>query len=84
MHANPVHTNIDPINHSSWSRAHAQFIADLIADECRINSHSFKNHEDEYTNLIRHHELAQVKYSSGSGESLMPVGLETHDVYFIQ
>ena len=56
----------------------------MIADECRINSHSFKDHEDEYSNLIRHHELAQVKYSSGSGESLMPIGLETHDVYFIQ
>jgi hypothetical protein len=47
----------------------------MIADEARINNHSFKDHEEEYDNLIRHHELAQIKYTSSSGESLMPVGL---------
>lgn len=74
----------DPIDHTTNSRKHAQFIAKQIADEGRICTHSFTSKADLFPRLIRHSELANVQYSSASGASSMPKGLETQEIYFVK
>jgi hypothetical protein len=49
-----------------------------------MSSRSFEKSQEEFKNqLIRHFELATVEYTSLTGKATMPLGLEKHDVYFI-
>jgi hypothetical protein len=74
---------VDYLDHSISARKHAQYIANQIADEAKLSSRSFPSTNDEFRKLIKHYELASVEYMSNSGRATMPVGLEKHDVYFI-
>ena len=51
------------IDKSIPARHHAQFVANQIADEARLNNHKFELSDADYKKLIRHHELASVEYS---------------------
>ena len=71
------------LDHSILARKHAQTIANLIAAEARMNDHTF-DEESVFDNLIRHHELASIKYLSQSpNKSFVPRGMEQHEVYIL-
>lgn len=52
------------LDHSIIARKHAQTVASLIADECRLNDHSFDSQEQVFENLVRHEELVSVTYET--------------------
>jgi hypothetical protein len=72
------------LDHSIEAREHAQFIANQIADEGRMNEQGFADLRQVHKHLIRHHEYASIEYQSFKEESLMPPGFEQHDVYLIK
>ena len=82
--ADPIVTDVDPLDHSIPARAHAQYIANHIAEEGKLSVTMFQQSKDVFRSLIRHHELASVEYASVTGKSTMPLGLEKYDVYFIR
>ena len=72
------------LDHSILARKHAQTIANLIAAEARMNEHSFDHEESVFENLIKHEELASIKYLSQTpNKSFVPLGMESHDVYIL-
>lgn len=72
------------LDHSIVARKHAQTIANLIAAEARMNDHAFDQEESVFESLIRHEELATITYLSQTpNKTLMPKGMETHDVYIL-
>ena len=71
-------TNKDPIDRRSVSRKHAQFIANTIADEAKINKHEVTT-EFKSKNKIKPiwaYKVSTLEYSSEQGGSSMPKGLE--------
>lgn len=50
------------LDHSIIARTHAQFIASLIADELRMNKHSFADEDQIFELLARHLNLASVEF----------------------
>lgn len=84
VHADPTLVTVDPLDRSIACRRHAQFIAKQFADEGRICEHEFKNKGELFQRLVRHQELANVEYTSHSGQSSLPTGLETQEIYFIK
>ena len=72
------------LDHSILARKHAQTIANLIAAEARMNEHSFDHEETVFENLIKHEELASIKYLSQTpNKNFVPPGMESHDVYIL-
>ena len=65
------------LDHTIVARTHAQYIANLFADELRMNSHSFADEEQIFERLVRHNKVSVVDYSSDSiyREALMPAGM---------
>ena len=54
----------DVLDHSLVARTHAQYIANLIADEARLSSHEFSHPELVFQSLVRHEKLATIHYQS--------------------
>lgn len=72
------------IDHSIIARKHAQTIANLIADEARMNDHEFDSEDLVFESLIRHEELATISYGvENSLVDLLPAGMNQHDVYIL-
>jgi Tat protein secretion system quality control protein TatD with DNase activity len=69
LHADPTLTSTDPLDHTVEARTHAQFFAKQIGDEGRICTHAFSSKAEIFTRLIKHQELANVEYTSISGDS---------------
>lgn len=75
----------DHIDHSIITRRHAQFLANVIADEGRLGQ--IQSTEHNSSNKIRPiwaYAVSTIEYSSAMGESSMPYGLSKQDVYFIK
>jgi alpha-acetolactate decarboxylase len=53
---------IEVIDKSIPARHHAQFIAQQIADEARLNNHKFQDESSIFMKLIRHHKIASIEY----------------------
>ena len=74
------------------ARHHAQFLSHQIADEGRMNEHTFDRDVlgPLHKYLIRNHEVASVEYPGKSDDQSkndrwpLPIGLEKHDVYIIK
>lgn len=72
------------LDHSIIARKHAQTIANLIADEARMNEHSFADEESVFASLIKHEELANITYEvANSLNEVLPLGMTQHDVYIL-
>lgn len=89
----PTHT-LDNfvIDHSIVARKHAQTVANIIADEARLCDNRFEREEDVYEKLIRHHNVAEVKFTWNE-ETLTnkkikgdptPKGMSYFDAYILQ
>lgn len=74
---------MDVLDHSIIARTHAQYIARTIADETRLNTHTFP--DDVFEHLVRHKKIASVTYFTDSldRQSALPAGMTRHDVYLI-
>jgi hypothetical protein len=57
------------IDKSIPARHHAQFIAQQIADETRLNNHKFLNESIIWKKLIRHHKIASIEYPKEGEDS---------------
>ena len=73
------------LDHTIIARTHAQSIASLIAEELRMNEHSFDEADSVFELLVRHNKLVTVEYSSDSKheQALMPAGMRRHDLYVL-
>ena len=76
--------DVQLIDHSLVARKHAQYISNKIANELRLNKHSYSDTEQIFENLIRHEKLVSIKYTAGSDQETMPAGLEVSDAYLLQ
>ena len=74
------------------ARKHAQTVANIIADEARLCDNRFEREEDVYEKLIRHHNVAEVKFTWNE-ETLTnkkikgdptPKGMSYFDAYILQ
>jgi len=73
------------IDHSIVARKHAQYVANMIADETRLNNHEYQEPERIFESLIRHQDLVSIRYTSTRiDQETMPAGLEVSDVYLLQ
>ena len=72
------------LDHSIIARKHAQTIANLIAEEARMNEHSFDHEDSVFESLIRHEELASVTYKNSNYiKETLPRGMTDHEVYIL-
>ena len=72
------------LDHSIIARKHAQTVANLIAAEARLSSHSFDHEDSVFAQLIRQEELAKVTYgASNSLRELLPTGMTEHEIYIL-
>lgn len=78
QHVKGALVNRDPIDRKGPSRKHAQFIANTIADEAKINKHEVAVDSKAKSKLkpIWFYKVSSIQYSSEQGESSMPKGLE--------
>lgn len=77
--------DIQLIDHSLVARKHAQYMANMIADETRLSNHTYLNPEDIFESLVRHQKLVSIQYKSTRlDQETMPAGLEVTDVYLLQ
>lgn len=60
-------------------------MANLIADEARLNNHEFGHHEMVFERLVRHEKLITVSYSSDriDQEALLPPGMRQAELYIL-
>lgn len=76
--------DVQLIDHSLVARKHAQYMANMIADETRLSNHSYSDPEHVFESLIRHEKLSFIKYTSTRpDQETMPAGLEVSDVYLL-
>lgn len=52
--------DIQLIDHSLVARKHAQYMANMIADETRLSNHTYLNPEDIFESLARHQKLVSI------------------------
>ena len=72
------------LDHSIIARKHAQTVANLIAEEARMNEHSFDHEDSVFESLIRHEELASVTYKNSNYiKETLPRGMTDHEVYIL-
>jgi hypothetical protein len=48
------------IDHSLVARKHAQYMANMIADETRLSNHSYSDPEHIFESLVRHEKLVSI------------------------
>ena len=73
------------LDHTIIARRHAQTIANMIADEARLSSHTFSEPEEIFEKLIRHSKVVTMLYQGvGVDQETMPAGMSAHDVYLLQ
>ena len=79
---------VECIDKSLLSRHHAQFISHQIADEARLNNHKLELSDQDFSRLMRHHQVVTIEYSFDTNENEhdkpLPKGLEQHDVYLVK
>ena len=79
---------VECIDKSLISRHHAQFISHQIADEARLNNHKLELSDDDFSRLMRHHQVVTIEYSHDSmdqeHDKPLPKGLEKHDVFLVK
>lgn len=65
------------LDHTLVARKHAQYIANLFADEARMSTHVFQDEEQIFERLVRHNKLVTVNYSSDdiNRGALTPAGM---------
>lgn len=73
------------LDHSIIARTHAQFIANTIADETRLSTHSFAAPELVFERLTRHEKLVLATYTSDrvDSESMLPAGMNSAEIYVL-
>lgn len=70
------------------SHHHSQFVSHQIADEARLNNHKLEMTDEDFSRLMRHHQVVTVEYAhdvTGADNARpLPMGLEKHDVYLVK
>jgi hypothetical protein len=82
--ADPYLARIDPIDHSRASRKYAQYLANLIADEARMNQKQM-DLQTIQDKMINKYYVSLLQYTNKNNDgSSLPKGLQVQEIYLIR